>query len=557
MKRLGILLVVVLVSAATDAAEWPRPNAAVAPRPGLNYEADNPPVPAPTRPPTPAPAREPNARAASAPVQSPTAKYLVLLVLDGARPDYLNLSGLPHVQALMKHGVTFGNAFAGILESETPSGHATIASGSQPRQDGILSFDWANSDNTTIDLFSPNAINDHQMENIIQKAPAPDIAQLIHHADHSAKVVALSGHKYYAADALGGPSADAIMYYTGTPDGRFVPVAVPGHVPPKGILTAPGLVTKSQGLAHGTEDHLAMRLGLLAAEKMQPRALMINVPEFDWPLGHVRGASRDPALARTLMRDFDADLGHLEDLYRNEGILDQTVFVVTADHGFAPIYHAVSSTAIEHAVSEAGTNIVSDTFHTAGYIWIGNQSRAPAAALNIAQLRNPYIQSVYFKSPVSGGGYQYLRASGPDLLRAPGAEQANQYLLQTFNGPSGPDVVVFFDETAASEPGGQASWKGDHGGADWQSQHLPLVISGPGVRSGVVSNAPSPLMDIAPTALALMGIPHPGMQGVPLTDAFASPTAGMRADRQAQVQRLQPVVGALQREAGSEVSAGL
>ena len=52
-----------------------------------------------------------------------------------------------------------------------------------------------------------------------------------------AKVVALSGHKYYAATPLGGPDADAIMYYQGDPKGRYIPVAVPGHVPPAGLLT--------------------------------------------------------------------------------------------------------------------------------------------------------------------------------------------------------------------------------------------------------------------------------------------------------------------------------
>jgi hypothetical protein len=171
--------------------------------------------------------------------------YLVLFVLDGARPDYFNVPGIPHIRALMKHGTQYTNAFAGILESETPTGHASISSGSNPSADGILSFAWANEDNTTVNLFDPANIRNGQMERILHNAPAPSIAGLVHAADPSAEVVALGGHKYYADDALGGPSANVIMYYQGTPKGKFAPTFVPGHAPPPAVLQAPGLIGKT------------------------------------------------------------------------------------------------------------------------------------------------------------------------------------------------------------------------------------------------------------------------------------------------------------------------
>jgi len=48
-------------------------------------------------------------------------KYLVLMVLDGARPDYFSLTALPHVDALRRMGVEYTNAIDGILEAETPA----------------------------------------------------------------------------------------------------------------------------------------------------------------------------------------------------------------------------------------------------------------------------------------------------------------------------------------------------------------------------------------------------------------------------------------------------
>lgn len=528
--------------------------------PPVIRDADNGPAGTPTTISRPATRAAPTAtthRSLPSRPATAAAKYLVLFVLDGARPDYFNVSGIPHIRALMKNGTQFTNAFAGILESETPSGHAAIGSGSVPRRDGILSFDWANSDNTTVDLFDPARITDGTMDRILRDAPAPSISQLVHKYARGARVAVLGGHKYYAQDAMGGPDADAIMYYTGMPDGRFAPVAIPGHMPPAGILTPKDLTLPTTHLPVGIEDTTVMKLAVTTFHRMQPRVMLINEPEFDWPLGHVDGGSRDPKEVALLMRGFDRGLAALEEQYKKAGILDQTLFVVTADHGFSTIYHQVTKDDIDHAVTQAGTQIISDTYHTAAYMWLSDESRASLAASNIAKLANPYIQSVYFKEPTSSGGYQYVRASGSDRFYVPNVEAANQYLLGTFNGPRGPDLTVFFTEGTASLPGGEASWKGDHGGADWESQHLPLIMSGPGVQRGVVSSSPAMLIDIAPTALALMGIPHTGMDGIPLAEAMTAPSRAQVQTRHVQVASLSPLVSSLTGEAAAEVRAGL
>jgi hypothetical protein len=149
--------------------------------------------------------------------------YVVLIVLDGARLEYFNVSGIPHVRSLIRNGTEYTNAFAGILESETPSGHASIATGSEPRKTGIPSFWWATSENIQVSLFSPAKIRAGDMEKIIQRSGVPTLAGLVHAKTRDAKVVALSGSKYYAADAIGGPDADITMYFQSTAKGQFVP----------------------------------------------------------------------------------------------------------------------------------------------------------------------------------------------------------------------------------------------------------------------------------------------------------------------------------------------
>ena len=62
---------------------------------------------------------------------------------------------------------------------------------------------------------------------------------------------------------------------------------------------------------------------------MHQHITLINYPDFDWPLGHVDGGNRAKAIA--MMRTFDSDLGAIEDAFSKAGILDQTLFVITAD----------------------------------------------------------------------------------------------------------------------------------------------------------------------------------------------------------------------------------
>lgn len=483
------------------------------------------------------------------------AKYLVLIVLDGARPDYFNVPNIPHVRSLLHSGTSYTNAWAGILESETPSGHAAIGTGSNPKQDGILSFSWANSDNIPVTLFDADRVRQGLMERVMSRAGATSIARLVHGADRAAKVVALSGHKYYAADGIGGPDADVIMYYAATKDGKFAPTAFPGHGPPAGILTRPDLVSNSTHPPLSVEDHLAMRLAVTAFQRMRQTVTLINVPEFDYPLGHVDGGDRDPTMVRTLMRGFDSDLGRLEAAYRKAGVLDRTLFVITADHGFAPIYHQVTKQVIENAVATAGGDIIAASYHTAAYVWLKDGRVSARAAANIATLQNPRIQSVYFKESVPGG-FRYVRASGSGTFRTRGVDAANQYLLRSFAGPKSPDLAVFYTEDTASLPGSEATWKGDHGGADWQSQHIPLVFAGPGVRRNAVSPQPARLIDIAPTALRLMGIKPTGMNGVILADAMRHSTRDWTAAQRAAGAELRPIIAALQRESEREVKAG-
>jgi len=102
---------------------------------------------------------------------------------------------------------------------------------------------------------------------------------------------------------------------------------------------------------------------------------------------------------------------------------------------------------------------------------------------------------------------------------------------------------------------GAPGWKGNHGGGAWRSQHIPLIIAGPGVAEGVVSHAPVRLEDVAPTALALFKIKSTGMQGSVLADGLQSPSPAQTATQQQLSHLLNPVVSGLIGQSRADLTA--
>lgn len=479
---------------------------------------------------------------------APTAAFLVLIVLDGARPDYFGLTALPHVDKLRARGTQFSNAFDNILEAETPAGHATLSTGSPPSANGILGFDWSQND-ARYTLFNPQTVRSGAMEHIMQNEHVPTIAGLFKAKHPRERVVALSGHKYYAADPLGGPSADAIMYYAPGSGGRYVPQSIPGHVPPSSVMSARNVTGVNTHLGNGGEDSLATSLAISAFRHMHAHILMINYPEFDWPLGHVDGGNLDRADVIKLMQNFDGDLGRIEDAFRNEGVLGKTLFVITADHGMAPLKRYIPSTVITNAVAAAGTTAPDIASNTGAYVWLANHSKAQQVAANIMAQRNPGVQSAYYLS--LSPKPHYVLASGHFVNGTVNA--ANAELANTLLNAHAPDVVVL---AKAGDTFSAASvhWKADHGGASWQSQHIPLIMAGPGVRRGAVIGQGAQLEDIAPTVLTLMGIAPAGMQGKVLADAMLSPASWQQSARQQEISRIGPLISALSAQDRYEMS---
>ena len=164
-----------------------------------------------------------------------------------------------------------------------------------------MGLDWANDDDR-YSLFNPDKMVD--LEQILQDNDAPTIGGLYKQRYPEAKVVALSGHKYYAAAPLGGRTREPWDHVL---RGRCAGHCSGGSSRPCSCRRASSMLPASprpprQSAWDGGRS--GDKLALASVEDHDPRMLLINYPEFDWPLGHVFGGSLDPARTKIDMKNF-------------------------------------------------------------------------------------------------------------------------------------------------------------------------------------------------------------------------------------------------------------
>jgi arylsulfatase A-like enzyme len=492
-------------------------------------------APSPTPTGGPGPTREP----------TPPRHYVVLIVIDAGRPSDLTFSGLPHIHALMAHGVVYDRAWVGEMESTTPSVHVTFGTGTLPKDNGFLGFGWAvPQTRKTVDFRT--LLADGQIDPVLKSLAVPSVAARLHQFMPKAVSVAGSGHKDYAVVGLGGGYADYELYGKFV-TGGFVPAFM--HAPPPLTPAERQSLTIHHNLTFGEEDSFAFQYALDVVRHVRPRLLMLNLPEMDtW--GHWYGPDDKPLFQR-LMQNIDRGIGEIESTYQKLGLLSKTDFIITADHAMMESRPSRNWTPVESLAQTVGAHVVRGDGE-GGSIWLDNPDLAKAVATRIVAMKPNHVEAVFYRS-ASGLSYSYVRASPLAWLDSDRVAAALQHLVDTTAGRNGPDVWVLYRENYTVVPRNVAgTWKGTHGGATWKVQHIPLVLSGPGIKSGVHSQFPARAVDIAPTMERLLGLPPIHRDGVILADALVVPTSAELAPQRAVAPQLVSDVEAIQAQSNTD-----
>ena len=447
---------------------------------------------------------------------APPRHFVVLIVLDGGNPSYLNLGHLPHLQALMRRGVVYDRAWVGQMESTTPGVHVSFGTGTLPRENGFFGFGWIDPQ-TRRRVDYRSLLADGAIDPVLRQLPVPSVAGRLRQFLPAAVSVAASGHKDYAVVGLGGGTADYEVFGKFTQK-RYVPTFL--HTPPPLTAAERSALNVPAPLPLGEEDAWAFRYAITLALKVHPKLLMLNLPEVDtW--GHWYGPDNHKVFAK-LMRGVDRGIGQLEAAYRQLGVLNRTDFIITADHGMMESRPAHNWPVVLQAAQAVGAEVLRSG---SGPAWLQNPTQAKVVAEQLVAMHPAHIEAVFYRSSPALG-YRYVQASPTSWLVNQQVATAYQHLVDTTACANGPDLWVFYQENYSVVARNVAGiWKGTHGGSTWKVQYVPLVLSGPDIRQGVHSDYPARAIDIAPTMERLLGLPPIHRDGVALADALLDATA--------------------------------
>jgi hypothetical protein len=479
------------------------------------------------------------------------AEYVVVIVIDGCRPDYFNLAPLPNLEQLASEGTTYDSAWVGQLPTNTPPGHATLGTGVFPARHHVVDFRWK--DPRTGKSYFPSRLNNLRsgaLRDVIAETGVPSLLGLLKEAHPDSRALAISSVKPYAAICMGNTAADYILF---TPSSKKQKSDAWGE---EGI--AKGQIRHFESLSGhdvgqevldlvnsriapysnpGDFDTWVVDAFLVVFEKNRPRFAMLNLPETD-EMGHKCGGINAPAIMKPVIVNVDTQIGRIVKAFKEAGIYERTLFVVTADHGMMP--NAFNASIGSYVEAFLRPNDLPQLGLTSQAIWLRKSDRSQKVAEKLAAINPAGVGGIFYKAG-EGGDVSY-RAAGRNQTES---SPAWDYLLDTIACTQSPDVILRIKENTVLGRKFPLNSRGKHYQGTWGVQHIPLIIAGPGVREYTRSEMPARLVDIPPTIIALMGIEAAGMDGIVLADAMASPSEAQIKTQVHTAQRLDPLCKAL------------
>lgn len=497
----------------------------------------------------------------SAPAQPNTPRRAMILVFDQMRAEYIERFELPNFKRAQRMGLNFDNGIVGHLESNTIISHPVITSGLLPGH-----FAWASQISEDMrglvgpkgQFFMPARLSPEEWM-AMQMEVVGDLSIVARIKERHPGPTFAVAQKDYAAFNFGGPYTDSIIclgdvlksgpfqgyhrvsgfqvpdyieqpvgnrfYLEGTNDWGSAEERYSLH----GSGYVPGLDPERPGgdrwvgdvveqIMEREKDWSVILASFGAIDKVSH-----VLGEHDGPTDASWAVENDIGLERTL-RLADKELGRILTRLERDGLLEETVLVITADHGGQrnSVFHGPlgSSSHRDDSYFGRGTNfdftgdpnpvfqslisggkLQAMALDTVILLWSDQMSESERSEFAAEVSRLPGVAEIYTKTPA--GDYQ--RAFRSDELKGrelAWAQTHNQALANTLSGPGAPDFVApLFDNNGYGLIGA-------HGGAQELVQRIPYIVLSPNlVRKGSRSKAWVRLVDVNPIVGEAMGLP--------------------------------------------------
>ncbi|MFN8233978.1 MAG: alkaline phosphatase family protein [Actinomycetota bacterium] len=498
---------------------------------------------------------------------SPTRVLIVLF--DQMRPEYADRFDMESFQALRDEGRNFRSAYLGYMGSETVITHNVLVSGLLPKNMGWVDEAYRDSKGllgAAGSMWITGDLTQAQFDTIVADAGYAKLADYLHRTFPGTKFITV-GEKGYAVESATAPTGDIAVRMSSRqsdvtpetgcanlggrwryPAGKNVPTYL---TEPKcgrfyvnsdsandyGTLTTPPAwmyPTDGNRYQPGTDpEHLGGDVWVADAamammENESWSGMFVTLGGID-KAAHMWGADQDvtgndcsTGAGQTHVdcsaAIADEQLGRMVDKLESLGQLDETLIVLTADHGAthgASFYgqnvqnggttnwyygSALNGSYLNPSPALApliATGNVQFSYQSTGIeTWLTDNSltkkREAAAVMDTL----PGVIASYYRD---GGRFKLAALNPMSRSEFWWWLRHGQEIVNTMVADSGPDVIALLhDDTSYGV-------YGDHGGAQEEVQRVPMVFWSDGMRDGSTP-AWFRSVDVMPTILRALGI---------------------------------------------------
>ena len=434
---------------------------------------------------------------------------VLIMVVDGLRPDYVTDEIMPRLNALALSGFR-GQAHHAVFPTVTRVNGPSIFTGMTPGSHGLLgnSVYLPNVDpSRTLDASDADDLRSIDASTEGQLLTTPSLGEML--TERGLVYFAVSSGSSGSGMLMNhrGAGAGLIHYEFTIPDSLGSVVAeVLGPEP-----TIPPGTPAVRRVARAVDELL-----LIGVDRADADVLSIWLTEPDGT-AHREGIGAPETME--VLRQVDAEIGRLLDGLAERELLERTNIIVTSDHGFTTNQGGPS---LEDLLVEAGlkeseesTDVVvaGDAVHVNDSIAGGEDARIDAIVTLLQR--------------TEGFGPVFTRGATTDTILGARAGTVS-FSAIGWDHERSADILTSHDWTDAENEHG---WRGvvltggtaGHGSSSPWDVHATLIAAGPGIKRNTASPIPSGNVDVSPTVFALLGVPVPeGLDGRVLEEALVS-----------------------------------
>jgi arylsulfatase A-like enzyme len=440
------------------------------------------------------------------------AEYVVVVVWDGMRPDFVTEQDTPTLHRLAQEGVFFQNHHPVFLSATEVNGTA-LATGAYPVHNGIMANkEYRPAINPLAPVNTESALTVREGDRLTKGhyLGRPTLAEILHNAGHTT--------------AVAGTKPVALLHDRKERDTDY-PLG-------KVLYSDKTLPTNTwEGLIEQLGPYPATTRPNAGRDQWTTRALVgplwkAGIPKYSllW-MSEPDYAQHDTgvgsATARAALKSSDSNLARVLAELDQRGQRDKTDVLVVSDHGFSTITQPVD---VARTLRSVGFNaarqftnrvanddilVVSNGGATLLYV-IGHDVKLTRRVVDFLQTQE--FTGVLLTREPSPGAFTLAQA----FINTPGAPDIVIGLRWSADKSSnGTPGLVFYDGSD------RKAGEGMHVTLSRFDMHNTLIAAGPDFRRGVVDELPTGNVDVAPTILWILGIiPSQPMDGRVLTEAL-------------------------------------